>query len=115
MLRKIAVAAALLALAGCATGPAAVAPVVSPAPVEVQILAFNDFHGNLEPPPPVEVAEPDGSKRKIQTGGVANLAGALTQLRAGHPNTVTVSAGDTDQRLAADLRQLSRRADHHRR
>jgi 5'-nucleotidase len=95
MLRKIAVAAGLLALAGCTTGPAAVAPVVSPAPVEVQILAFNDFHGNLEPPPPVEVAEPDGSKRKIQTGGVANLAGALTQLRAGHPNTVTVSAGDT--------------------
>ena len=95
MLRKIAVATALLGLCGCATRPMEVAPVVSPTPVEVQILAFNDFHGNLEPPPPVEVTEPDGSKRKIQTGGVANLAGALTQLRAGHPNTVTVSAGDT--------------------
>ena len=95
MFRSIAGAAALLALAGCATRPTTVAPVAPPASVEVQILAFNDFHGNLEPPPPVEVTEADGSKRRIQTGGVANLAGALTQLRAGHPNTVTVSAGDT--------------------
>lgn len=91
MLRK-SVVAALLALAGCTTRPVAVAPAP---PVEVQILAFNDFHGNLEPPSSVEVTEPDGSKHKIQTGGVANLAGALTQLRAGHANTVTVSAGDT--------------------
>jgi 5'-nucleotidase len=91
MFRK-SVVVALLALAGCATRPVAVAPA---APVEVQILAFNDFHGNLEPPAPVEVTEPDGSTRKIQTGGVANLAAALTQLRTGHANTVTVSAGDT--------------------
>ena len=91
MLRK-SVFAALLALAGCTTRPVAIAPAP---PVEVQILAFNDFHGNLEPPSPVDVAEADGTKRKIQTGGVAHLAGALTQLRAGHANTVTVSAGDT--------------------
>lgn len=91
MLRK-SVVAALLALAGCTTRPVAVAPAP---PVEVQILAFNDFHGNLEPPSPVEVTELDGTKHKIQTGGVAHLAGALTQLRAGHANTVTVSAGDT--------------------
>ncbi|HEX7930091.1 MAG TPA: 5'-nucleotidase C-terminal domain-containing protein [Sphingomicrobium sp.] len=91
MLRK-SVVVALLALSGCATKPIAVPPA---SPIEVQILAFNDFHGNLEPPAPVEVAEADGSKRKIQTGGVANLAGALTHLRAGHANTVTVSAGDT--------------------
>lgn len=95
MLRK-SVVAALLALAGCATRPVAVAPAPQPATaIEVQILAFNDFHGNLEPPAPVEVTDADGSKRKIQTGGVANLAGALAQLRAGQPNTVTVSAGDT--------------------
>jgi 5'-nucleotidase len=39
--------AASAALSGCvaatATGPA-------PAPVTVKIVAFNDFHGNLEPP-----------------------------------------------------------------
>ena len=92
MLRKT-VAAALLALAGCTTRP--IVPAAPAPPVEVQILAFNDFHGNLEQPSPVDVTEADGGKRRFQTGGVANLAGALTQLRAGHENTVTVSAGDT--------------------
>ncbi|NUT01065.1 MAG: bifunctional metallophosphatase/5'-nucleotidase [Sphingomonas sp.] len=92
---RTSVTVALLALAGCATQPTAVTPVAPPAPIEVQILAFNDFHGNLEPPAPVEVTEADGAKRKIQTGGVANLAATLTELRSGHANTVTVSAGDT--------------------
>jgi len=72
--------------------PPAPAPV---APIEVQILAFNDFHGNIETPAPVEVTDPDGIKRKITTGGAAHLAALLTKLRTGHPNTVTVSAGDT--------------------
>ena len=94
-MKRLSVVWALLALAGCATNPALVAPAGSAAPVEVQILAFNDFHGNLEPPAPVEVTQADGSKHKIQTGGVAYLAGALASLRSGHSNTVTVSAGDT--------------------
>jgi 5'-nucleotidase len=84
----------MLMLAGCtATTP----PVTSleQGPVEVQILAFNDFHGNLEPPPPVEVTNSDGSKQKLVTGGAAHLAAALAQARAGHANTITVSAGDT--------------------
>jgi 5'-nucleotidase len=42
--------------------PPPAAPVAQ-APIEVQLLAFNDFHGNLETPPAVEVAEADGSKR----------------------------------------------------
>ena len=94
MLRK-SVVIALLALAGCATQPLTVGPHVPGSPIEVQILAFNDFHGNLEPPAPVEITEPDGNKRKIQTGGVAHLAAALTELRRGHSYNVTVSAGDT--------------------
>jgi 5'-nucleotidase len=81
-----------LALTACATTPRPVQPA---APIEVQILAFNDFHGNLETPGPVEVTEDDGSKRKIVTGGAANLAGALAAARTGHPYSVTVSAGDT--------------------
>jgi 5'-nucleotidase len=83
------VALALLATA-CATVPRQAA-----SPVEVQILAFNDFHGNLQVPPPVEVTEPDGTKRSIVTGGASHLAAALAGLRAGHSRTVTVSAGDT--------------------
>ncbi|GAA2748019.1 bifunctional metallophosphatase/5'-nucleotidase [Terrabacter aerolatus] len=62
----------------------------------IQILSFNDFHGNLEPP--------SGSSGRIQTGpastdttnvgGVEYLATHLKQARVGHPNTVTVAAGD---------------------
>jgi 5'-nucleotidase len=95
MIRRLSAALAALALAGCTAQvrpPAAAAPLV---PVEVQILAFNDFHGNLQVPDPIEVTEPDGTKHKIVTGGVAHLAAALAGLRAGHANTITVSAGDT--------------------
>jgi 5'-nucleotidase len=95
MIRRLAAALAALTLAGCAAHVAPPASPVAQAPVEVQILAFNDFHGNLETPPSVEVTEADGTKHKIVTGGVAHLAAALQGLRAGHPNTVTVSAGDT--------------------
>jgi 5'-nucleotidase len=92
---RFAAAFAALALAGCAARVPPPVPVAPRVPVEVQILAFNDFHGNLETPAPVEVTEADGAKRKIATGGVAHLAAALAGLRAGHANSVTVSAGDT--------------------
>jgi 5'-nucleotidase len=95
MIRKLPLAAAALAVAACTTQVRPTAVAVEKAPVEVQILAFNDFHGNIETPAPVEVTEPDGSKRKIVTGGAAHLAAALTALRSGHANSVTVSAGDT--------------------
>src|SRR5205814_7400025 len=71
------------------------APKAPRAPVEIQILAFNDFHGNLQTPDPVEVTEADGTQHKIVSGGAAHLASALAGLRAGHANTITVSAGDT--------------------
>lgn len=91
MMRKWFSASAAFLAAACTTVPQRQAV----APVEVQILAFNDFHGNLETPPPVDVTEADGTKHKIVSGGAAHLAAALAGLRAGHPNTVTVSAGDT--------------------
>jgi len=95
MIRKLAAALAALSVAACTAQVAPPAPVLPRGPVEVQILAFNDFHGNLQVPDPIEVAEPDGTKHKIATGGVAHLAALLTGLRAGHANTITVSAGDT--------------------
>ena len=96
MTRCWAVAIGLLALAGCVPAqsppPIASAP---PQPVEVQILAINDFHGNLEPPrSPVERIEFNGSKRKEALGGAAHLASTLATLRSGQRNSVTVSAGD---------------------
>ena len=100
MIRKFVSAAAAFLAAGCASVPPSPpapppAPPVAAGPLEVQILAFNDFHGNIETPPPVEVTEADWTKHKIVTGGAAHLAAALTKLRTGHANTVTVSAGDT--------------------
>jgi len=95
MMRRFPAAFAALALAGCASQVAPPAPIRSSAPVEIQILAFNDFHGNLQNPDQVEITEPDGTKHKVQTGGVAHLAATLAGLRAGHANSITVSAGDT--------------------
>ncbi len=90
--------ALLPGLAGCAAVPqptVAVAPPAAAAPVELQILAINDFHGNLEPPRiAIDATAPDGTAVKVPAGGVAHLAAAAKRLRAGRPNSVTVSAGD---------------------
>lgn len=53
--------------------------------VNVQILALNDFHGNLLPP---------GNFGTTPAGGVEYLATHIDNLRATNPNTVVVSAGD---------------------
>jgi 5'-nucleotidase len=87
-------AAPLLALAACATtaGQRLAAPAE---PVEVQVLAINDFHGNLEPPKiAIETTGPDGATVKVPAGGVALLAAAAKALRAGSDYSLTVSAGD---------------------
>lgn len=57
--------------------------------IDVQILAINDFHGNLEPP-----AGSSGRIDGITAGGVQYLATHINNLRATNPNTVVVSAGD---------------------
>jgi 5'-nucleotidase len=60
-----------------------------PETVKVQILAVNDFHGNLEPP-----AGSAGRIGSINAGGVEYLATHINNLRATNRNTVVVSAGD---------------------
>ena len=57
--------------------------------VNVQILALNDFHGNLLPP-----SGSSGRVGSIDAGGVEYLATHINNLRALNPNTVVVSAGD---------------------
>ncbi|HUE78362.1 MAG TPA: bifunctional metallophosphatase/5'-nucleotidase [Sphingomicrobium sp.] len=89
----------LFTLAACAAvpvaPPAAPPTVVPSAPVEVQILAFNDLHGNLEPPKlTVRSRDSSGKDVWVPAGGVAYLAGALELLRKGRPHSITVSAGD---------------------
>ena len=88
---------ALLLLAGCATvpqGPAATAPL---APVEIGIIALNDFHGTLEPPRRVvRMPGPDGATIDVPAGGAAWLASAIDTVRARHTLSVTVAAGDME-------------------
>jgi 5'-nucleotidase len=92
MRMKVAIAALAL-LCGCAAArPAAPA---AAAPVQVRIIAFNDFHGALQPPRfAILATAPDGSEVRVPAGGAAYLASAMRGLREGHPNSLVVSAGD---------------------
>ena len=69
----------------------------TPAPVELRILAINDFHGNLRPPPGgIRIVDPADRTRKIavEAGGAERMATLVNQLRAGHRNSIFVAAGD---------------------
>ncbi len=57
--------------------------------VDVQVIAFNDFHGNLEPP-----TGSNGRIGQTVSGGVEFMATHIASLRAENPNTIVVSAGD---------------------
>ncbi|SDS37637.1 5'-nucleotidase [Nocardioides scoriae] len=70
---------------------------------KVQLLSFNDFHGNLEPPAGSSGRNTTGytvadGKPPVATttdaGGAEYLATTLEQARQGHPNSLTVAAGD---------------------
>ena len=94
MRNKLCKMLAALALLG-ATGPQAFAE--SPAPVDVRILAINDFHGNLRPPTGgIRIADPDDKTKKIMVaaGGAEHMATLVRQLRANRKNTIFVAAGD---------------------
>jgi 5'-nucleotidase len=65
--------------------------------VNVQVLALNDFHGNLIPPTSSSGCVPAISgcpAPNAPAGGVEYLATHISNLRALNPNTVVVSAGD---------------------
>ncbi|MBQ0830800.1 bifunctional metallophosphatase/5'-nucleotidase [Streptomyces tagetis] len=65
---------------------------------DVQLLSFNDLHGNLEPPAGSSgrVTEdlPDGTTRTLDAGGVEYLATHLRTARKGHAYSVTAAGGD---------------------
>lgn len=69
--------------------------------IDIQLLSFNDFHGNLEPPAGSSgrLNLPGGVTTDTLTppgvGGVEYLATHLAQAREGHEkNSLTVAAGD---------------------
>jgi 5'-nucleotidase len=66
--------------------------------VDVQLLSFNDLHGNLEPPAGsagnVSEIQHDGTVKSVPAGGVEYLATSLRTARQGNPYSVTAAAGD---------------------
>jgi len=67
------------------------------APVDLRILAINDFHGYLRPPSGgIRISDPDDKTRKIAVaaGGAEHMATLVRELREGRKNTVFVAAGD---------------------
>ena len=61
---------------------------------QVQLLAINDFHGNLQPPTGSSGTIPTGVGTTALAGGAEYLATWMDRLRQNSPNTFTVGAGD---------------------
>ncbi|MET9763214.1 bifunctional metallophosphatase/5'-nucleotidase [Streptomyces sp. NPDC006372] len=65
---------------------------------DVQLLSFNDLHGNLEPPAGssgrVTEDQPDGTTKTIDAGGAEYLATHLREARTGQKYSVTAAGGD---------------------
>ncbi len=65
---------------------------------DVQLLSFNDLHGNLEPPSGssgrVTEIQADGTTKTIDAGGVEYLATHLREARGDNPYSITAAGGD---------------------
>ena len=70
--------------------------------LHVRVIAFNDFHGNIDGANLNLRSDPDniftlnsrGQRIGVPAGGVDYMAGLVKQLKVGAPNSVVVSAGD---------------------
>jgi len=94
----LAATTALAAALALAPSSAESAKPEQPRLVPIQLLSINDFHGNLAPPSgssgTVTRLNPDGTTTPLTVGGAAYLSTHLQMARQGHPNSLTVSAGD---------------------
>ncbi len=91
-LRPVSAFALLVALYAAAPVYAQTTP-----PVDLRILAINDFHGYLRPSPGgIVITDPEDKTKKITVaaGGAEHMATLVGQLRDGHRNTIFVAAGD---------------------
>ncbi|WP_338770943.1 bifunctional metallophosphatase/5'-nucleotidase [Massilia sp. METH4] len=90
-LHTLALAAALTALAGCATPPSQ--PTGATA-AEINLVAINDLHGNLEATKFTYTGTGDAKPRTVMAGGIDTIAGALQQWRKEDGELLLVGAGD---------------------
>ena len=90
-----ATAATATPVAVATPAPAAAPAPAVPATMSIKLIAFNDLHGNLEPPR-TSIAAPSstGGTVAVPAGGAAYLASAIASLKAKNPNHAVVSAGD---------------------
>lgn len=78
-------------LGGCALGPKQPLP---PGVTEIQLVALNDFHGNLEASKYTWDSAKGGGERVITAGGIDTLGAALQAWRKEDPELLLVGAGD---------------------
>jgi 5'-nucleotidase len=93
MKHRLLLAAAMLAVA-LDPAPSANAQAT---PVELRILAINDFHGYLRPPQGgIRITDPADKSKKIAVpaGGSEQMATLVKELRQGAKNNIFVAAGD---------------------
>ena len=82
---------------GCATFERDAAKTPSASTIDVKLIAFNDFHGNLKTPGlrvPVADASKSTGFRLEPAGGIEQFSALAQSLKAKNPNHAMVSAGD---------------------
>jgi 5'-nucleotidase len=77
--------AAALALAGCATPRT---------PIDVKLIGFNDYHGNLQSPGSFAPNLALPAAQRVPVGGAEYIAAHVNRLKAQNPNHAVVGAGD---------------------
>jgi 5'-nucleotidase len=75
-----------LLAAGCATAPSG--------PVTLNLVAINDFHGNLEPSKYTYTSAATGKSETLRAGGIEALSGALAAWRKEDKDLLFLGAGD---------------------
>jgi 5'-nucleotidase len=83
---RFSVLALALAAAGCATAPQG--------PVTLNLVAINDFHGNLEPSKYTYTSAATGKSETLRAGGIEALSGALAAWRKEDKDLLFIGAGD---------------------
>lgn len=63
-------------------------------PITIGILAFNDLHGNLEPPAITVPVMLDGELVQVPAGGMSYLSSAIYDFKQRYQHHLVVSAGD---------------------
>ena len=84
-MKRLCALAAMLALAGCAT---------TGTPIEVKLIGFNDYHGNLQSPGSFAPNLALPAAQRVPVGGAEYIAAHANKLKAQNPNHAIVGAGD---------------------